>query len=204
MTYKHFEYTDYGCDLDGTTYSTKGKRKTVVHHSGYQVMSVYKDKKIKQFRVHRFIYECVTGKAIPEHLVINHKDGNKTNNAFTNLEAVTPSENTRHAVATGLMRPMKGELNGGSFLTENTVRKIIRECILEDSNIVLGLKYGLDPKHISLIRHKKRWLHLFNEPEFINYVPKKVNPNLVRQKRSTTIPRGSTLEAYASGSGVHT
>lgn len=200
MTYEHFKYKGYGCDPDGTTYSTKGKRKGNIHHTGYGVITTYKDGTHKQLRVHRFIYECVTGKEIPDGLVINHIDGNKLNNRFDNLEAVTPRDNTIHAIQTGLMRPHVGEYNGNAQISADIVRAIIRDCMVEQSNIQIGLKFNLDPKHISLIRHKKRWKFIFNESEFLNYVPIKVKPMYVRQETSTTIPNGSTSEAIADGS----
>ena len=170
MQYKHFKYTGYGCDLDGTTYSTKGKRKVILHHTGYQVITMYVNKKAKQLRVHRFIYECVTGKSIPKNMVINHIDGDKTNNSFNNLELVTHSENTRHALQTGLMKPCVGEMNGNASIDAETVRSIIRDCTRGLSNKEIGIKCNLDPKHISLIRQKKRWKFIFDEQEFQTYV----------------------------------
>ena len=68
MTYEHFYYKGYGCDIDGTLYSTKGKRRKVFSSStSYEVTSVRKDGETKQYRVHRFIYECITGKFFLSH-----------------------------------------------------------------------------------------------------------------------------------------
>lgn len=51
---------------------------------------------------HRLVYMYHTKEFIPENLFINHIDGNKCNNHFSNLELVTQSENIQHAYRTGL------------------------------------------------------------------------------------------------------
>ena len=57
---------------------------------------IYVILKNKKIRKHRLVYEIKTFMKIPKNIVINHKDGNKLNNKFENLEAITIKENTKH------------------------------------------------------------------------------------------------------------
>lgn len=53
----------------------------------------------KQFvkpRVHRLVYSTIIG-PIPEGYIIDHIDGDQDNNCISNLQAITPSENTKRA-----------------------------------------------------------------------------------------------------------
>lgn len=64
---------------------------------------VLSDGGVKRYtRVHSIVVENFIGD-IPSGCVINHKDGNKTNNNVSNLEITTPQGNTKHAHANGLV-----------------------------------------------------------------------------------------------------
>lgn len=68
---------------------------------GYKRVNVSIDGLHKTYPVHRLIASAFIDN--PENKSqINHKDGNKANNHFSNLEWATGSENIRHAQATGL------------------------------------------------------------------------------------------------------
>lgn len=63
--------------------------------------------------VHRLVFLAWSG-PIPEGMQVDHIDGDKLNNSIENLELVSPSENTKRAVANGLWRSRKGKLNPNS------------------------------------------------------------------------------------------
>ncbi len=54
-----------------------------------------------EYRVHRLVADAHS-KCDAKRVLVNHIDGDKLNNCISNLERVTASENSRHAVATGL------------------------------------------------------------------------------------------------------
>lgn len=72
--------------------TTKVVKKTFINERGYVVVSLYKEKKLKTFRVHRLVASAFIENPNnnPE---INHKDEDKTNNHVTNLEWCTREYN---------------------------------------------------------------------------------------------------------------
>lgn len=64
----------------------------------------------KRIAVHRLVgFAYLPPAPTPEHVWINHKDGNKANNHYYNLEWTTISENIQHKFDTGLQVMPKGK-----------------------------------------------------------------------------------------------
>jgi hypothetical protein len=109
--------------------------------------------------VHALVAEAFIGSR-PDGLVINHKDGNKTNNTPINLEYITNLENIRHANRIGLARNPKGERNGRSKLTCEMVSEI---RLKRQSGVVLRVladQYGVTLQVIHAIVKRKTWNHV--------------------------------------------
>lgn len=74
----------------------------------HSLVSLYKDKKAKTCLVHRLVAEHFLPN--PEGLaIVNHKDGNKQNNALQNLEWCTQKENMAHSASMGLRQKRAAE-----------------------------------------------------------------------------------------------
>ena len=110
----------YKINLDGTVISYEkkwvtGRGKGRLHlqksmvispfisKHGYLRISLSKNGIAKKFQLHRLIAICFV-EGFFEGAIINHIDGNKLNNAVSNLEWVTTSDNGLHAFKTGLSR----------------------------------------------------------------------------------------------------
>lgn len=70
---------------------------------GYHYVGISYNNNYKKFRVHRLVAEYFVENPYNKPTV-NHKDGNKLNNDYRNLEWVTISENTKHAFDNGFIK----------------------------------------------------------------------------------------------------
>lgn len=111
--------------------------------------------------VHRVVYETFIGD-IPEKMQINHKDFNKKNNCIDNLECLTASENQIHAVVNKKTKLRKGSENPMSCLKEDDVIEIYKLFKLGKTNEEVSELYNIHSRYVSLIRHGKRWKHIFD------------------------------------------
>lgn len=87
---------------------------------------------------------------------VNHIDGDKANNADTNLEWSTGSDNERHAHRTGL-KSGRGSANSNAKLTAAQVLEIraSRESVPE-----LSRRYGVGRSTIANVLSRKSWTHI--------------------------------------------
>ena len=138
---------------------------------GYLNVGLQKDGKLKSHKLHRLIALAFVPK-IEGKDQVNHIDGDKQNNHISNLEWVTPKENTRHAIDHGLFHfqtPEKsinkvikrGELNGLSILTDQKVREIRRKFKPRVyTRKKLALEYGVTENCIKDVVMGKSWKHV--------------------------------------------
>lgn len=99
-SYEILEVSNFGRLRNSTR---KNILKSTIDKNGYCSVNIKTvGGKGKNLLVHSLVAKAFlpnpTGK-----VQVNHLDGVKTNNALDNLEWVTPSENIKHAYATGLM-----------------------------------------------------------------------------------------------------
>lgn len=86
---------------------TKKEKKPNISEKGYELIKIYvKTGTAYKRRIHRLVAQAFIPN--PENKPeVNHKDGNKRNNAVNNLEWVTQKENYEHAVDMGLHTSVK-------------------------------------------------------------------------------------------------
>lgn len=150
----------YTIDDNGNIYSDNiGKMKTRNKgNTDYQIINFMTvDGKKKTYRVHRLVMMAFQPIENPEKLEVNHKDGNKKNNALTNLEWCTSSENQLHAVRNGLQGIRSGEECNFSKLNKKDIREIFALREKGYTQREIAERFNCTRSNISCILNKKTW-----------------------------------------------
>lgn len=103
--------------------------------------------------VHRIIFQKFVGELDPAKQ-INHKDGNRANNASENLELVDQSQNMKHAFRI-LKRPAVIGFSKISPAIAEQIRELAKQKTMTFEAI--GLLYGIKKTAVSYIVNGKTW-----------------------------------------------
>jgi len=155
-------FPDYAVSDQGDVISYKQSLKGMLlkrlsDANGYVCYGLYN--KLSEYcprRAHRLVYEAFRG-ALTKGMHVMHLDGDTSNSNLSNLREGTASENNRmkseHGTATA------GEKNGGSKLTEKTVRSI-RSMYPALTQYELADLFEVEQGIISGILTRTSWKHL--------------------------------------------
>lgn len=113
--YETYHVNEFGVVLNSLT----GRiLKPDLNSAGYQRITLMVNSKRLRMTVHRIVALTHLSDTYRDNLVVNHKDGNKLNNHYKNLEWITSSENRKHAFKNKLCK------RPNSRLSDNEVHDI--------------------------------------------------------------------------------
>ncbi len=150
----NYEITQNGVIRDKRNLRIKGQ---YVGSTGYYMVSVSQHNRTKPYRVHRLLAQTFIANPsdLPE---VNHKDGNKLNNALDNLEWVTHKQNMTHAFATNLANNT-GERNGQSQLNSEQVKQI-KQMLGKIPQRLIAERFKVSRTCVSGISTGRLWRHV--------------------------------------------
>lgn len=154
----HYEINSEGVVVS-LRFNKRKVLKTWLNNKGYVCISLKRDKKQRNYLIHKLVWESFNG-PIPCDLQVRHGKGNdQSNNCLEYLSLGTASDNN------GRDKARDGTLNIGSMnvnakLCEAQV--IYIKARLADGMLCRELAplFGVTRRHISDIKANKRWSHV--------------------------------------------
>lgn len=158
---KSVMYEGYTVFENGVILGRRGKPMVGVDNGrGYLIVSLYLNKKTTTLAVHKLVAMCFVEN--PENLPeVDHIDGDKLNNHYSNLRWVTRGFNIEHAYNLKA-RSAKGEDNARAIATEGIVHEIcqlLQEGLMPAKIRDMGYDYSL----VRSVRMRKNWTYISDE-----------------------------------------
>ena len=113
--------------------------KPVLTDNGYFRIALHQKGSYRSYYIHRLV--AATFVANPENKpIVNHIDGNKSNNCAENLEWVTYGENNDHAVSIGLCKHCTEIRCKETGKTYKSIRSAAKDLNLSHSSLAFALQ----------------------------------------------------------------
>jgi transposase len=156
-------------NVKSTCYGDERAIKLGLNGGGYLYFTLFRNGIGLPRMVHRIVAQVFV-ENLENKPEVNHINGNKLDNVYTNLEWVTRLENVQHACRTGLVK--LGDDRNDTKLKEVDVIAI-KQLFVEYklSNEEIGTMYGVSRSTISQIRNLNNWKHIAPELVFKSSSP---------------------------------
>jgi hypothetical protein len=158
------EHSNYGVSACAKIFNLSTRKERVQSLRGtekakcFYVTYIINGKHVK-ILTHRLVAKYWVHNDDPERKIhVNHIDGNRRNNLASNLEWVTPSQNSKHAAATGLIG--KGIELYNSELTDAQVHEICKKLSDGAQPKDLAKPYNVSKDIIRKIRAGDTYFHI--------------------------------------------
>lgn len=158
-----FLFENYCVDEYGNVFRQKkyGELKQIAHTiaAGYKRVGLYQRGKRTFLLVHRIVAKTFHPLSEFAGAEVNHKDGNKLNNFYQNLEWATRRDNNIHAIKLGLKK-MNGENHSQNKLTEEMVLEIRYRNLIGQNYVQIAKDYPVCKGTIGDIVRRRSWAHI--------------------------------------------
>ncbi len=154
-----FMITDFGrlFSINGRWKGIK-EMKPAIDNVGYYATSLRMKPKNRRVRIHKLVGEHFV-KPVDGKNELNHLDGNKLNNHYSNFEWCTRGENVSHAFRIGLINKT-GENHHHAKLKDADIPKIFelrkQGLIMKD----IGNIFGVSRRTIGDVLNRNLWTHV--------------------------------------------
>ena len=149
-----FGYSTYEVTPDGYIISLKQGLvlRPFIDRFGYCNYSLWRDDGVRfTMRAHQLVAKVYLPNP-HNHPQVNHKDGNKLNNHFSNLEWVSNLDNAHHAIEHGLMPH--------AVLNESQVHQICQMLEQGHTQSNIARRLNLTRSSVSSVKNKRTWMHI--------------------------------------------
>jgi len=165
-------YREWHSGRNGSQFKTleEGLVKSRIDSNGYELVNLSKDG-VKFFtKVHRLVANNFIENP-NNYPVINHKDGNKTNNCVDNLEWTTYKNNTQHAIENNLvnLQIKSNNIVNYTLVKEMKLYYLQNNCTKKEVSKFFNVEYTTT---VSILNNKI-WKNVIVDIESINLLSNK-------------------------------